>query len=107
MPAQPVDVYINGLYVRGSAGSPYLIHKLDACENLVGIGNQFIQKQEFLLRKHDGILPAGDCQGVIIQTGSTYHQPAFLVDIGSAHQCFYPENHFVHINGFGHIVVNT
>ena len=59
------DSRLHGLCGR----APDIIQKLDPGENLIGIGEQFIEKQEFFRRQCDRVVIPLNGQGVIVQHG--------------------------------------
>lgn len=58
---------IHGTFVRSGVHSPYLVHELLSCENLIGIGHQLVKKIEFFLRKQRFFPIYGDSQRIIIK----------------------------------------
>ena len=87
--------------------SPDIIHKLLPGKNLSRKGYHFIQKHELLLRKNHIFRGGGYRQGIALQDGIP--DPLFpLIDhLCSTKKGTHPQNQFIDINWFYHIIIRT
>ena len=98
-------MYIDGIVVRLGFHAPYLIHELDAGEDLAGIGQELIQKIEFLAGESLAFIPAAYGQGVVVQAHITDGDAPFVHNLSPAQQCPDAQNHFLLIHRLCHIIV--
>ena len=98
---------IHGTFVRSGVHSPYLVHELLSCENLIGIGTSACKEDRIFLRKQRFFPIYGDSQRIVIKRCFAADDTASVAILARFSRAPTLRTISFHIDGLHHIVVSA